>query len=115
MAIIGLLASVLWFRVCLGGKHWQTRWEQRLQDFESEHFPGLAFFSAPPERIREDVSKGLGFYESNRFKRFVYRCALRKPSVSFSMILLAALFVLGWATLAVMLVLFGNPITRKVG
>jgi hypothetical protein len=113
MAVIGLLASILWFRVCLGGKHWQTRWEQRLRDFETEHFPGLAFFSASSDRIREDVSRGLVFYESNWLKRSVYQLARRKPSVSFSMILLAALFVLGWMTLIAMLIVFGNPIMPK--
>jgi hypothetical protein len=115
MAVIGLLASFLWFWVCLGSKHWQARWEQRLRDFEHEHFPSLEFFSASRERIREDVSQGLGFFTLKWPKRSIYKLALYKPSVSFSMILLAALFVLGWVVLIVMLSFLGNRITLKAG
>jgi hypothetical protein len=35
-AILGLFSSILWFWGCLGSKYWQTRWEQRLMDFENE-------------------------------------------------------------------------------
>jgi hypothetical protein len=114
MAIFGLLASILWFRVCLGGKYWQARWEQRLQDFEREHFPHLVFFLAPEGRVREDASRGLLFFELNPIKRFVYKQASRsKPSVSFSMILLALLFVFGWMALIGILLVYGNPMTPK--
>lgn len=95
-AVMGVVASTLWFRVCLGGKFWQTRWEQRLKQFEEEHMPGLNFFSATKERIREDVESGLTLKDHGRLKRFFYRLALRKPSVSFAMILLSALFIGGW-------------------
>src|SRR5688572_6711091 len=44
LALMGLSSSILWVLVCLGGKYWQTRWEQRLMDFESHHLPGLALF-----------------------------------------------------------------------
>jgi adenosine deaminase/adenosine deaminase CECR1 len=107
-AILGLLASLLWFWVCLGGKFWQTRWEQRLLDFEREHFPHIEFFGAGPERIRADVERGLAFSKRWWPQRIVYRLALdTKPSVSFSMILLSAIFVFGWATFLTVAIAFG--------
>ena len=110
-AVMGFLASVLWFWVCLGGKFWQTRWEQRLLEFEREHLPGLDFFGASPERIRADVEKGLAFHNLRWSQRLVYRLALNKPSVSYSMIRLSALFVIGWvAFIAVSIVLGKSPI-----
>ena len=110
-AVIGLLASLLWFWVCLGGKFWQTRWEQRLLEFEREHMPGLDFFGASPERIRADVEKGLAFHELRWTQRLVYRLALNKPSVSYSMIRLSALFVIGWvAFIAISIMLGKSPI-----
>jgi len=95
-AVMGLLASLLWFWVCLGGKFWQTRWEQRLLEFEREHMPGLDFFGASPERIRADVEKGLAFHVQGLRQQLVYSLVLIKPSVSFSMIQLSALFAIGW-------------------
>ena len=94
--LLGLAASFLWVRTCLGSKFWQTRWEQRLIDFEREQMAGLEFFAASPQRIRQDVEAGLSFYSHNRFKKLIYGWALEKPSVSFSMILLSCSFVVGW-------------------
>lgn len=110
-AVMGLFASLLWFWVCLGGKFWQTRWEQRLLEFEREHMPGLDFFGASPERLRADVEKGLAFHEMRWSQWLVYRLALNKPSVSYSMIRLSALFVIGWfAFIAISIVLGKSPI-----
>jgi len=111
-AVIGLLASMLWCWVCLGSKFWQTRWEQRLFDFEEQHLPGIEFFSATPARIRNDVEKGLGFHKLGWTQRVVYKLALRKPSVSYSMIRLSALFILGWVAFIVMFFALGrNPLS----
>jgi hypothetical protein len=97
---MGFVASARWFWVCLGSKFWQARWEQRLLEFEREHMPSIAFFGASPSRIREDVEKGLTFHEVPRMQRLIYRLALRKkPSVSYSMVRLSVLFVIGWVGL----------------
>lgn len=110
-AIIGLFASILWFWVCLGGKYWQTRWEQRLFDFENEHLPGLDFFGASPERIRSDVEKGLAFHKLPCAQQLLYNLVLKKPSVSFSMIQLSVLFIIGWvAFICISIALGRNPI-----
>jgi hypothetical protein len=110
-AMMGLLASSLWFWVCLGGKFWQTRWEQRLLEFEKEHLPELDFFAASPQRIRADVEKGLAFHEMRWSQRLIYRLVLNKPSVSYSMIRLSLLFILGWFMfMAVSIIVGRNPI-----
>lgn len=101
-ALIGLLAAALWFWVCLGGKYWQARWEQRLLEFEKEHLSGLDFFGASPERIQADVVKGLDFNRHGWIQSIIYRLALRKPSVSYSMILLSIFFICGWIALLVL-------------
>ncbi len=111
-ATFGLLASLLWFFVCLGGKYWQARWEQRLLEFEREHLPDIAFFGATHERIQSDVEKGLSFHiDIGWLKRFIYNLALRGPSVSYSMIRLSILFIVGWlAFLAVFFAVGRNPL-----
>lgn len=97
-AVLGFLASYLWFWVCLGGKFWQTRWEQRLLDFERDNLPELKAFGATMEEVKSDVEKGLRFNsEMSWFQRKVYQLALTsKPSVSYSMIRLSMVFMLGW-------------------
>jgi hypothetical protein len=96
-AVFGLLASMLWYFVCLGGKYWQTRWEQRLADFEREHLPQISFFDATESAVRDSVEKGLKLQTRKGMQRLVYEAVLHaKPSVSYSMIRLSALFFLGW-------------------
>ena len=98
---LGVVSSVLWTAVCLGGRFWQTWWEQRLYDFERDNLPGLDFFSADTLRIRYDVKQGLSFHRLVRDERFVYAAVMRKPSVSYAMIILAGLFTLSWIILTV--------------
>jgi len=103
--VMGIVASLLWFWVCLGSKYWQTRWERRLMDFENHHLNGLNFFAADPSRIRNDVERGLAFHPSRGLKGAIYALALNyKPSVSFSMILLAGLFTVAWLVAGVFFV-----------
>jgi hypothetical protein len=103
-AIVGILAAFLWWRVCLGGKYWQTRWEQRLSDFEKRHLQGLEFFSASRQRVQDDVRAGLAFSGAKGFKKWVFdRMLALRPSVSFCMIVLALCFFWGWIALTVML------------
>lgn len=103
-AVMGLLAALLWFLVCLGAKFWQTRWEQRLLEFEKEHMPGLDFFGADAERITSDAKKGFAFHKLSWIQRLIYRLSLHKPSVSYSMIRLSLLFIIGWAVFIALMV-----------
>jgi hypothetical protein len=106
-AVMGVLASMLWFWVCLGGKFWQSRWEQRLSDFETENLNGLEFFSSDKTRIYSDVEKSLNISELTGIQKLIYKLVLKKPSVSYSMIRLSALFVLGWASFILTSIIIG--------
>jgi hypothetical protein len=111
-AVIGFVASVLWFWVCLGSKFWQARWEHRLFEFEREHMPNLAFFSASQERIESDARGGLSFHKDMSWaQRLVYRLALRRPSVTYAMIRLSIVFVLSWLLFLVALAVGKNPLS----
>ena len=43
-AVIGILASLLWFWACLASKYWQTFWAERLADFERKQLGGAISF-----------------------------------------------------------------------
>jgi hypothetical protein len=98
--VIGLLVAILWFLVCLGSKFWQTRWERRLHEFESDRFGALKFFAADSARIKEDVQKAIKEGGYTGLQRMLYQLMQEtKPSVSYSMVRLSLLFILGWGIL----------------
>lgn len=98
-ATLGLLTSLLWFRACLASKYWQTFWEQRLEKFEKDYLRGLEFFSMDPEERKKLVRDGPKDEGLGRTSRLVYGMATKCRSVSFSMLLLALVFILGWLAL----------------
>jgi hypothetical protein len=106
----GLLGSLLWLAVCLGGKYWQTRWEQTLSEFEVNNFGPLEFFSASRPFLDETVKKGLDPASRHGLEAIVYGWVLKlKPSVSYSMIRLALLFIIGWMIFIGIAVVGGTP------
>jgi hypothetical protein len=100
LALFGFAISLLWYRVNLGSKFWQSRWEHRLRVVEEEIAPDLKFFAADWETIRKDVQASLKTSAHKGFQKFVDRGILKKHSVSYQMIRLSILFVLGWAFLS---------------
>lgn len=90
----GLFVSRLWYRVNLGSKFWQNRWEQRLLEIENTVSPGANLFSATLDQIKADVEKSMSVTGSkNWWREFVRRNALTKPSVSRQMIALSIGFL----------------------
>jgi hypothetical protein len=72
-------------------------------------FLAWIFFGADPQRIRSDVEKGLFFHKLPKFQETIYRFALEnKPSVSYAMIRLSALFLIGWLAFIVITIIFGK-------
>jgi hypothetical protein len=100
-ATLGFLTSLLWVWACLASKYWQTFWQQRLEKFEIDHLGGLQFFSMDKKERNVLVKKGLEDEGLGSTSGFVYRMATRPRSVSFSMLLLAVVFIFGWLTLLV--------------
>jgi hypothetical protein len=102
IAAFGLITSLLWFRVALGGKYWQSRWEQRLSVIESKIAPSLNLFAASWETIESDVAASLsGNKPQGWFKKWLEQQVLKKHSVSYNMTLLSLCFVAGWVLLGV--------------
>jgi len=109
LSIIGLISSYFWFRVCLGGKFWQSRWEHRLGIIEKKYIregiipkdPKFILFSADKDTIKDDVQKGLGKNPHKTLHKWIDKYVMEKPSVSFEMIRLSILFVFGWGILIV--------------
>ena len=99
LSVFGIIVSLLWFLVNLGGKFWQSRWEHRLRLVEQGVSPEIEFFSADWKTIRKDVEASLNFARHSRIPRFFDRLVLTKPSVSLMMILLSLVFVLLWLVL----------------
>ncbi len=96
-SIFGLLISILWFRVNLGGKYWQSRWEQRLHLAEEKLSPSIKLFSSDWKEINNDVEEQLGTtMEDCCLVQFLNKQILKKPSVSKAMITLSILFIFFW-------------------
>ncbi|GHY52687.1 membrane protein [Vibrio cholerae] len=101
LAFFGLLASFLWYRVNLGSKYWQSRWENRLKIREKLLSSDLELFSASWETIDLDVKETIeNTHKGKRyFQKWLNRQILHKPSVSYNMILLSLVFFFAWLCL----------------
>jgi len=104
LAVFGIFVSIIWFRVNLGSKFWQSRWEQRLKLKEEEIASDLNYYSADWDLIYKDVKDNLEYSSKNNgwVRRWIDRETLNKPSVSYNMILLSIIFQIGWILLVVL-------------
>jgi len=111
LALFGLFTSFLWFRVTLGGKYWQSRWEQRLSFIEQQIAPQLNLFSADWMAIQSDVDASLNAnLPQGWFKKWIERQVRKKHSVSYNMTLLSLSFLAGWVLLAAARIWSGGPL-----
>jgi hypothetical protein len=101
LALFGLAVSALWYRVNLGSKFWQVRWEQRLRLVEEQLAPDLRFFAADWETVRADVRCSLAHSEHGWLQKYLDKRVLKKHSVSYQMIRLSLIFTAAWALLSV--------------
>jgi len=105
LALFGSLASLLWFRVNLGSKFWQSRWEQRLAIVERTFEPDIKFFAANKETTIADVKNNLeDSKHADEFRLWLDKLTLEKTSVIFSMTLLSLIFMLGWLVFALLFI-----------
>lgn len=103
LACLGAFVSFLWYRVNLGSKFWQARWEYRLNQKEKEIANDLQFFSADSQLIQADVEASFshGAGKKGKFQKWLEQQALKKPSVSYNMTLLSLVFVSTWGLLMI--------------
>jgi len=104
LIVFGFVASFLWFRVNLGSKFWQTRWEEKLLQIEKKIDSDLKFFNTSNEP-KQDVKNN--FERAKKENLFTY-LILTKPSVSNQMIYLSLVFILFWMSL------FGYVLCNKI-
>jgi len=106
LAVFGFFVSCLWFRVNLGSKFWQLRWEHRLSEIEKQIDPNLHFFAVDLDTVRSDVKNSI---KNDRHKgwirRHLDRQVLKKHSVSYNMTLLSISFMVAWAILEILFIL----------
>jgi hypothetical protein len=113
-AVLGVIAAVLWLAASLGSKFWQARWERRLELLEQGYIENgelpreLNLFSANNKTLTDDAEEGLGMASRKGFQAILYKLALKKPSVSYCMILLAVSFVVAWIVVLILFLLSGK-------
>jgi hypothetical protein len=100
LSLMGVFVSGLWVLVNLGGKYWQSRWEQRLRIIEDRVFgAGSDLFAAGWDTTDRDVEESLEHTRGGRpnaFRRVYHKGVMSKPSVSLMMTILSASFIVFW-------------------
>ena len=96
LAILGSITSVLWIWVNLGGKYWQSRWEQEVAIRERKLYPDDPLFQATPKQTDEYVRESLKWNNPGTLRRWLDKAVLWKPSVSMAMMVLSAAFLTCW-------------------
>lgn len=106
VTLLGLVVCVLWYRVALGSKYWQERWEAKLYQLEVDYrlagyFPrDVTLFSTPWQDIRKDVKASLASANHSLFEQIIDDQILKKPSVTQSMVYLVLIFTAAWVVLS---------------
>ena len=99
VVLLGVLICVVWFNVNLGSKYWQSRWEEAAARFERICAPEAKLFAADQSETFEEVKVSLARNSHNRFQRWIDGEVLKKPSVSFWMMVLSISFISFWMAL----------------
>lgn len=108
LAGLGAIVSLLWFFVNLGGKYWQSRWEYRASVYEDEVAPDAKLFSASKELIQKDVEYSLSRGEHGWFQKWLDKQILKKPSVSYQMMVLSFFFICFWGVIMSVYIAMGK-------
>ena len=105
LAALGVIVSVLWYRVTIGSKFWQIHWENQLAKLETSFAKknvidaDLKLFCQKTSEVKVEVKAYLGREERTWVAKRLDKEILKKPSVTLSMITLSLLFVVAWAVL----------------
>jgi hypothetical protein len=99
VALLGVLACIVWCMINLGSKYWQIRWEEAAARFEKQCAPEAKLFSASSDEIQAVVKNHLDNGSHTRLKRWHNAQILRKPSVSSWMLILSFCFTIIWVLL----------------
>tara|TARA_R110000850_G_scaffold792_2_gene4616 strand:+ start:1706 stop:2248 length:543 start_codon:yes stop_codon:yes gene_type:complete len=95
ITVFGTIASFLWFRTNLGSRFWQESWEVEVNELAGQL--GVRSFERPMRDIREQVRSSLkGSKKQSFLRRWVDRQIVKKPSVSYHMIILSIISTIVW-------------------
>lgn len=100
--LLGMIICYLWYRVALGSKYWQERWESCLHRVEKKliaerKFPSeIPLFSPPWQMVREEVQNSLANANHGPLGQFIDQKILTKPSVTQAMFCLVWIFMACW-------------------
>ena len=97
LAVIGIFVSFLWFKVNLGSKYWQSRWEHRAKLLENQINKEIGMFSASSETIYSEVYNQITDHKKNNNISLYDWGVLSKPSVSKMMAILSVGFIMLWS------------------
>ena len=102
-AMFGIVTSCLWFRVNLGSKYWQVRWEHKVAELEKIITKEI-LFSADRDTTDKAVENFLSHNKHQDSLPSIYEnLILSKASVSRNMIYLSVAFVIFWAVVLLLL------------
>lgn len=107
MAALGAAVSILWLFVNLGGKYWQSRWEEAASRLESECAVEAKLFAATKDEVHQEVEASLANGNHSGVQKWLNVQVLKKPSVSYQMTLLSFLFFIFWLLSLVIFFLTG--------
>lgn len=99
ISILGLWICVLWFAVTLGGKFWQSRWEQQLTEIEKKLNLDVKLFTASRKELQIYAEKSLSYNDHSWIRRQFDKLVLLRFSVSYMMTMLAFSFIVFWSVL----------------
>jgi hypothetical protein len=102
VTVLGFIVCVFWYRVALGSKYWQERWEAKLCEVESTFrakgsFPkDVELFGTDWRKIRREVSESLHNKQQGVLEAIIAAQIMRKPSVTQAMMYLVLTFCVSW-------------------
>jgi hypothetical protein len=105
VAFVGLVVCFFWYRVTLGGKFWQIRWERKLREIEALYAVSgqfdqrLKLFQLTDNEVKLEVKNELGRSSHGWYAKLQDSQILSKPSVTSTMISLALFFGGCWGGL----------------
>ncbi|MFT7359321.1 hypothetical protein [Parasphingorhabdus sp.] len=95
ITIFGTVTSFLWFRTNLGSRFWQESWEVEVNKLAGSL--RVTSFERPMSDIKEQVRLSLkGSKKQSLFRRWVDQQIVKKPSVSYHMIILSIVSTSIW-------------------
>ncbi|MFN5127904.1 MAG: hypothetical protein ACK519_11805 [Sphingomonadaceae bacterium] len=100
ISIFASIGSFLWFRTNLGSRFWQESWEVEVTILAKEQ--GIRSFERSEAEIAAQVEASLlGSRRRWFFRRWIDRQILKKPSVTFNMIVLSLVATLIWSIITI--------------